>query len=298
MARPPLRARLVQLAVILLSRLPLRVGHGLGVLVGLTLFLFPTRMRRVTDVNLALCYPNRDARWRKRIARISLIETGKSLVEAPYLWRQPADRIAALVKLTTGGSIIRDALAQGRGIILAAPHLGSWELCGLVSAMHGAITSLYRPPRLDPLEAILRAGRENTGAHLVPTDAHGIKMLIQALNRKQSVGILPDQVPNAGNGVYAPFFGIGAYTMVLITRLARRRRTPVVFVYAKRLPGGAGYHVHYRAAHIKLYDMDLKVAADALNQSVEEMVRECPGQYTWSYKRFKHRPPGEPPFYR
>ena len=293
-----LYTRLVQLAVVVLSRLPLRVGHGLGALVGLTLFLFPTRMRRVTDVNLALCYPKKDARWRKRIARISLIETGKSLVEAPYLWHQPADRITALVKLTTGESIIRNALAQGRGIILAAPHLGSWELCGLVCAMHGAITSLYRPPRLNALEGILRAGRENTGARLVPTDARGIRMLIHALNCKQSVGILPDQVPNTGNGVYAPFFSIDAYTMVLIMRLAHKRRTPVVFVYAKRLPGGAGYHVHYRAAHIGLYDTDMNVAAAALNQNVEEMVRECPEQYTWSYKRFKHRPPGQPPLYR
>jgi len=281
----------------LLSLLPLRMAHGLGAITGLCIYITPTRMRRVTDINLALCFPERAPDWRRRIARASLIETGKSLAEAPYVWRASAERIDALVKHRTGQATMDEAVAQNRGVILAAPHLGSWELCGLYSATQSAITSLYRPPRLESLETIMRTGREHTGARLVPTEAHGIKSLVRALNERQCVGILPDQVPKPGNGVYAPFFGIDAYTMVLIARLARKRRVPVIFMYAQRLKKAAGFCVHYRRAGDDIYDPNPVTAAAAVNSSVERMVRECPEQYGWSYKRFKDRPPGAPQLY-
>jgi KDO2-lipid IV(A) lauroyltransferase len=191
---------------------------------------------------------------------------------------------------------MNQALAQNKGVILAAPHLGSWELCGLYSAIRYPISSLYRPPRLEALDVIMRAGRENTAARLIPTEARGIRSLIQALNGAQCVGIPPDQVPNVGNGVYAPFFGIDAYTMMLITRLAAKRRTPVIFIYARRLRGG-GYHVHYHGAPAQIYNPNPVIAATALNQGVENIVRECPEQYVWSYKRFKDRPSGAPSLY-
>lgn len=281
----------------LLSLLPLRMAHGLGAMAGLFIHVLPTRMRRVTEINLALSFPERTPDWRKRTARASLMETGKSLAEAPCLWRASADRITGLVKYTTGQTLMDEALAQNRGVILAAPHLGSWELCGLYSATRGAITSLYRSPRLLALDSVMRAGREHTGARLVPTEAHGIKSLVKALNERQCVGILPDQVPNPSNGVYAPFFGVDAYTMVLVARLAHKRRVPVIFMYAERLKKAAGFHIHYRRASDDIYDPDPVIAAAAINASVERMVRECPEQYGWSYKRFKDRPPGAPPLY-
>jgi Kdo2-lipid IVA lauroyltransferase/acyltransferase len=131
----------------------------------------------------------------------------------------------------------------------------------------------------------------------LPTGAQGIKGLLKALASGECVGILPDQVPNRGNGVHAPFFGIDAYTMMLITRLAGKRRIPVILIYAQRLRGGQGFHVHYAAAPREIYDPDPVAAAAALNRGVESLVRECPEQYAWSYKRFKNRPPGAQSIY-
>jgi KDO2-lipid IV(A) lauroyltransferase len=153
-------------------------------------------------------------------------------------------------------------------MILAAAHLGNWEICGLYSAIRHPTSSLYRPPRLEALDVIMRAGRENTAARLIPTEARGIRSLIQALNGAQCVGIPPDQVPNVGSGVYAPFFGIDAYTMMLITRLAVKRRTPVIFTYARRLRGG-GYHIHYHGTPAQIYDPNPVIAATALNQMLK-----------------------------
>lgn len=292
-----MRKAVIRCLVAVLSRLPLRVGHWLGAAVGLALYYFPTRMRRVTDANLTACFPTSNRPWRARIARLSLMETGKSLIEAPYLWRASSKCITRLVKRISGQAIMDEALARRRGVVLAAPHLGSWELCGLYTATHHPITSLYRPPRLQNFEEILRAGREHTGACLVPTDARGIRALLRALKAGHCAGILPDQVPNPGNGVYAPFFGIDAYTMMLITRLAGKRETPVVFMFAQRLHGGRGYHVHYQRAPAEIYASNAAVAAAAVNRGVEELVRQCPEQYAWSYKRFKDRPPGQASIY-
>ncbi|MGI8740567.1 MAG: lipid A biosynthesis acyltransferase [Gammaproteobacteria bacterium] len=292
-----MRPLLIPALVKVLSLLPLRVAHGLGAMVGLYIHTLPTPMRRVTDINLTLSFPERTTDWRAHTARASLIETGKSVAEAAYLWRASAHRITALVRSSTGQAVMDAAIAQNRGIILAAPHLGSWELCGLYSATLGTITSLYRPPRLAALETVMRVGREHTGARLVPTEAHGVKALVGALNARQMVGILPDQVPHPGNGVYAPFFGIDSYTMGLVARLARKRRVPVIFMYAERLAKARGFRIHYRRAGDDIYDADPVVAAAALNASVEQLVRECPEQYAWSYKRFKDRPPGAPEVY-
>lgn len=250
-----MRIRLIRSLLKLLSFLSLRVSHWLGALAGLALYLLPNRIKRITDANLAICYPANGEAWRGRVARISLMETGKSVAEAPYLWRATPAQIAALAARVSGQAFMDEAVAQGR-------------------------------------ETVMRAGRENTGANLAPTDARGIKALIRALNRGQCVGILPDQVPNMGNRVYAPFFDMDAYTMLLITRLAGKRRIPVVFMYAQRLRGGAGFHVHYVAAPAKIYDPDPVIAAAAVNRGVEGLMRECPEQYAWSYKRFKDRPSG------
>jgi lauroyl/myristoyl acyltransferase len=114
--------------------------------------------------------------------------------------------LGALVKMTTGETLLDEAITQNRGVILAAPHHGCWELYGLYIAARYPLTSLYRPPRLDYLERVMRAGREHTGARLVRTDTDGIRLVVEALNKGQCIGILPDQVPKPGNGVYTPFF--------------------------------------------------------------------------------------------
>ena|SRR3712207_3170652 len=108
MARPSLvamRAWVIHRLLRLLSILPLPINHALGTLVGLFMYVLPTRIRHVTEANLAARYPARNSHRRRRVARVSLIETGKSLAEAPYLWRVSNARISALVKRA---STVRD----------------------------------------------------------------------------------------------------------------------------------------------------------------------------------------------
>lgn len=292
-----MRGRLAILVLKVLARLPLPINHALGHVVGWLTWRFAEKPRRITEINLARCLPGLSVEARRRIARRSLIETGKALTEAARLWQYgPRGHISKL-RDDTGREHLEAAMDQGRGLIVLSPHLGSWEFAGLTMALKGPMTSLYRPPRLTAIDGLMRRGRASTGAELVPTDASGVRALMQALRAGGIVGILPDQEPGAGTGVFAPFFGIPAYTMTLVSRLAGKRNVPVIIAVAERLPRGRGYRMHYRPVPAEVADRDTAYATTVLNAAVEAIVRELPEQYLWSYERFGKRPEGEPRFY-
>ncbi len=125
----------------------------------------------------------------------------------------------------------------------------------------------------------------------------GVKALCHALADKQNIGILPDQDPGNNGGIFAPFFGVTANTMALVSRLAKKTGAPVIYIYAERLPKGRGYRIYFHDASDAVYDSDTIQSATAINQGIEYCVREHPEQYQWSYKRFKTRPAGETDFY-
>ncbi len=295
MARP-LRAFLLKLSLRFFSLLPLRATHAFGALIGGWAALSSNKLRRITRINVDLCFPEWDERDRARLVRRSLVETGKTFTEAGALWLWSERKMLSLITQVSGEHLVTGALAQGKGMILAVPHLGAWEAVGLYCSAHYPITSLYRPPRMAELDGMIRQARQRLGATLVPTDAGGIRALYKALEKGEMMGVLPDQEPGAGNGIFAPFFGVPAYTMVLLSRLAMKTKATVVFAYAERLPRGAGYHLHFLATPQAVNEGPLEDSVRCVNTVVEECVRALPEQYQWSYKRFRTRPEGESPY--
>jgi KDO2-lipid IV(A) lauroyltransferase len=201
------------------------------------------------------------------------------------------------VREVRGWEQVEAAQAAGRGVIFLSPHLGAWELGSLYMARHYPVTALYRPLRVPGLDALVRAARERTGATLMPTDASGVRSLYRALERGETVGILPDQEPGSGGGIFAPFFGHPANTMVLVSRLASRSGAVVLFCVPERLPRGRGFRLNFTPAPAAVSAADLNRSVAAMNAGVEAWVRRLPAQYLWSYKRFKSRPEGEPRWY-
>lgn len=292
-----MRALLVRFVLRAFSMLPLPAAHAIGTLIGRLFNLKENRLRHATRVNVGICFPDMTEQQRAHLVRRSLIETGKTFAETGALWLGDAQEALALIKRVSGERHVKDALAHGKGVILAAPHLGAWELAGLYCSAHYPLSSLYRPPRMFALDGMIRTARQRLGARLVPTDAGGIRALYKALAQGEAVGILPDQEPGSGNGIFAPFFGIPAYTMVLLSRLAIKAGAPVIFVYAERLPRGAGFHLHFVAGPAIISEGTLEESVRGVNAAVEQCARALPEQYQWSYKRFRSRPAGEQRFY-
>lgn len=280
----------------LLVRLPLPLLHGIGALFGWLGWLLPNANRTIALRNLELCFPQLSPQARRALARRTLIETGKLLLETPLLWLSSGQRALGLVREVRGLERVEQAIAAGKGVIVVSPHLGNWELCGLYLARYH-ITSLYRPPRKQAMEALVRTARERLGATLVPTDARGVRALYQALARGGMIGILPDQDPREEAGEFAPFFSVPAKTMTLLPRLAQKSGATVIFTFAERLPRGRGFCLHFLPAPAGIGSTDAVTAVTALNQGVEQCVRLAPAQYQWIYKRFRSRPDGEVPLY-
>lgn len=280
-----------------IAHLPLRVCHVLGHGLGLILFYLPNRHVNISKTNIRLCFPHYSSLQQRNLVKHSMLELGKTVMEMPVIFHAPRERIQSYVKQVSGEHYAEQALIAGKGFILAAPHLGCWEISGLYCSIRFGITSLYRPPRMAYVEQLLLQARQRFGAKLVPTDTHGIKQLYTALQNNGVVGILPDQDPGQSTGEFVPFFGIPAKTMVLLPRLARKTKAPVFFVYSERLPKGQGFHLHFIPCHCDVYSGELSRAVQCSNVMVELCVTRIPAQYQWSYKRFRTRPTGWPELY-
>jgi KDO2-lipid IV(A) lauroyltransferase len=118
----------------------------------------------------------------------------------------------------------------------------------------------------------------------VPADVTGVREVFSALKRGEAVGFLPDQVPGEGEGEWADFFGRPAYTMTLAAKLAERPGVRCFLAFGRRLPRGTGYEIVLRPLPEKLPG---ESATRRMNRALEELIRECPGQYLWSYNRYK-----------
>jgi KDO2-lipid IV(A) lauroyltransferase len=292
-----MQATFAKFAIYLFASLPYRITYVLGSVLGFLIYLVPNTLQKTAKTNIELCFPELTAQQRARLYRQSFIELGRAAAETGALLVWNKQRTLKLVKKITGEELVQQALRKGKGVIIAAPHLGAWEMIGLYCSFHNPMTSLYRPLRMQQLNPFVKAARERMGAALVPTNASGVRALYKALEQNQMIGILPDQDPGNEGGVFAPFFSIPANTMTLLPRLSQKTGASVIFSYAQRLPRGRGFHVHFQSLPVTSPARSLEEAAAQLNKGVEICIRQSPAQYQWSYKRFKTRPNNEAAFY-
>jgi KDO2-lipid IV(A) lauroyltransferase len=293
-----MRVLLIKGLLHLFALLPLRMAHRIATLLGQIMARWQKlRITKVTRTNIRLCFPHLSNEAQEILVKQSLIETCKTFIEMGALWLWTPERVLKLVQEVSGEAELQQAYQQGKGVLVLTPHLGSWEIMGLYTCLHYPSTGLYRPLKLADLHDFIHAARQRTGGRYMPADKSGVRALYQALQQKQFAGLLPDQVPSMGMGIFVPFFGIPAYTLVLPSRLAYKSGASVFFAYAERLPRGLGFHIHYLPAPVSIAAKNQKIAVGALSQGIEQCVLRCPSQYQWSYKRFKHRPEGETSVY-
>lgn len=272
-----------------LGALPFRAMEALGAGIGLLHWYLPNRARRHSQANIDRCYGDRDPAWRRALVRASLVALGRTLAESAWFLSRRPDQVLPLVHAVRGGEHLERARRAGRGIICATPHLGAWELAAAWVATRTSLTVLFRPPRLAALGEALRRGRERLGGRPVPTDGSGVRALHRALRNGEAVGLLPDQQPREGQGVYAPFMGQPALTMTLLSRIAARTGAAVLFTVMVREPGARGFTLHVWPADPAVADADPEVAAAQVNREVERAIALAPAQYMWNYQRFRRR---------
>ena len=261
-----------------LSIFPLPVLHALGQALGWLVYgLSPSYRRRMRE-NMAR------AGYSSHLSA-AVGEAGKSMLELPFIWCAAPQRVSRKATLENW-ELVQSTLDAGRGIVFLTPHLGCFEIVAQEIALRQELMVMYRPPKQAALKPLIEGARARNNLLLAPANMSGVRMLAKFLKKGAPIGILPDQVPQEGEGVWADFFGRSAYTMTLPAKLAQLGDAVVIVTYAERLPGGRGYVVRFVPINASL-DGDTAQQARAINQAMEQLIARCPAQYYWSYNRYK-----------
>ncbi|MFZ2987785.1 lysophospholipid acyltransferase family protein [Ideonella sp.] len=270
-----------------ISRWPLGWVQALGAAMGwLAWALSPTYRKRLA-LNARLAGLT-DAQIREAV-----LQAGRMSAETPWLWFRPASRPLAGLMQWQGLPCVEQALAERRGLVLLTPHLGSFEIAGRAYAERfGAqqpLTALYRPAKQAFMAKIQTYVRTAPGLSAAPANLAGVRQMLRALRRGETVGLLPDQVPPKGQGVWVPFFGQRAYTMTLAARLVQQTGCTVLLAWAERLPGGRGFRMCFAPLPEPLPATSAgeEAAALSVNRAMEWVIAGCPAQYLWGYNRYK-----------
>jgi len=293
-----LKITLIKLFAHIIALLPLPVIQWLGGLLGACLWHKKSASACITKKNIELCFPQLSATEQDALAKRSVKEMMKTVLEVGKAWLAPMPVVLGYTRKVTEELDVDAALARGKGLVLVAPHLGNWEILGHYLADRFQFNALYQPPKMAELDAFVFEARGRVGTTLHPTDRRGISGLFKALRDGEVVGVLPDMEPPEEAGIYAPFFGIDALSMTLVSKLVQKTGATVVFAYAKRLPSGKGFEVVIKPADTDIYSDDMATSVAALNRGVETCVEGAIEQYQWEYKRFKHKPGGKTRYYK
>lgn len=258
--------------------------HALGAALGWLVYLSSPSYRRRLAANLELAGYG-------RYRRQAIAEAGKAIIELAFVWCANPARVARHASVENW-DLVQARLDAGKGIVFLTPHLGCFEMTAQQIALRTALTVMYRPPRKSALKPLVEGARARHNLHLAPANLAGVRILAKTLKGGQPIGLLPDQVPQEGEGVWAAFFGRAAYTMTLPAKLAQLGKADILLVYAERRPRGQGYVVRFVPFEGDLSGTPAE-QAEAINRAMEQLIARCPAQYFWSYNRYK-RPPGVP----
>lgn len=271
----------------ILARMPLRLLHGFGILLGwLTYWMSGTYSTRMRE-NLGFFNAGRHPPVLQKLLRASITEAGKGITELPWVWRRPVEEVLSSVRNCYGREYFDKARQNGKGLIVLTPHLGCFEVIGLYVAAEMPMTCMYSTPKRAWMDDLIRNGRQRGQMYLARADIGGVRTLLKALKRGQAIGLLPDQVPAHGEGEWADFFGKPAYTMTLAGRLKEASDASVLLSYVVRRPRGEGYDIHFAPLEL---NAGISIPQQ-INIALEKIIRSCPSQYLWSYNRYK-APPG------
>jgi Kdo2-lipid IVA lauroyltransferase/acyltransferase len=289
-------ARVLFVCAGLFGRLPWALQRACGDAVAWIWRWLDLRESQVARRNLEIAYPDLGETERAALHRAILRTTARQAFETLRLWTRPhAENLRSMIVRSEGVEHFDAAIAAGKGVLVAAPHYGNWELLNQWLAAYTPLAILYRSPESAVGEAFLRLARADAGDRVtqIRAEAAGIRQLFKRLRDGGVVGILPDQQPKAGDGEFAPFFGREAYTMTLLTRLAERSGATVLFVYCERI-GELEFALRVETAPADLASADATTATACLNAAVERIARRDPAQYQWTYKRYTLHPSWNP----
>lgn len=275
-------------------RLPFAVQLAIGRLLGLLIYLFGAQRRRITRINLELCFPHLTHRERRRLVARHFAALGIAVIEIALSWWGTERRLRTLVSIS-GLQHLHEALRQGHGVLLLSAHFTTLEIGGRLLSLFAPFHVLYRTHKNPVIDYLMQRAR--TRLYEKAIERGDLHAMLGSLRHNHPVWYAPDQDFGADNSVFVPFFGVPAATLTATSRLARVSGAPVVPFFPSRLPGARGYELTLYPALEDFPGASLEADSARIVQLIEARIREHPEQYVWAHRRFKTRPPGSLPVY-
>ncbi|MFA9485278.1 MULTISPECIES: lysophospholipid acyltransferase family protein [unclassified Moraxella] len=272
----------------LIRFVPLSLLRTLARAIACLALLIDASIYRSIRKNLLITRPLLSNEQRKAMAKQLLFNQLISTADSLKSWAMPTEWSVSQIKSVHRLDILQDGLNHPNGMLAIVPHIGTWEMMNAWINQFGQPVIMYKPVKQKAIDNFIREGRQRLNATLVPTDSTGVKAIFRVLKQGGFSIILPDHVPDPSGGVIVPFFGIPTLTGTLAPKLAQKTGCALVGLSCVRCDDGNGFEVHcHNLFDPKLYDPDINIATQALNDAMQGMIDEHFTHYMWGYRRFK-----------
>lgn len=278
----------------LLHFLPLALLAALGQGLGRLLWSVAGRRRRIALRNLELCFPEKDAAERERLAREHFGWMGRSLLERGLIWFASPARLRRILHVK--GDI---TLSERGSVMWYLPHFAGLEWVGPALMLNQSApgVDIYQSQSNPVFDKYLLIGRQRFGKTAFVDRSEGFRPVMRLIKQGYSFLNAPDQDFGIKDSAFVPFFGMQACTLLAPSKIARSLKLPVQPLVVTMLPGGQGYEVEACEPPAGYPSDDVLADAHTMNAWLEERIRRNPAQYLWVHRRFKTRPEGEASVY-
>lgn len=298
--RQQLECAVAWLIIRTLGALPRPVARAVAIGLAAVIYLLHGRLRRVGMRNLALAFPEKTPRERRKILRGEFVSLGRQLAEVCRFPKYTAENVSQVV-VYDGFENFQRAHERGKGVLFLTAHLGAWELSAFAHSLQGhPMYVVVRHLDNRHLDRMVTRYRTMHGNKEAGKD-ESFRTLYAAIKAGQTVGILLDTNITPPQGVFVDFFGVPACTASGLARIAMRTDgavVPTVTVWDRAL---RKYRLRFDPAVTLIRTGDTEADAIAntalFTKIIENYVREYPEQWLWVHRRWKTRPPGQPPLY-
>lgn len=275
--------------------LPLRITEAHGAMLGMLLYRLSPSRRRVTRINIKQAYPNYSEQQIKNLSKTTFKSLGISVFEMALAWWASRNYLKKKCKLT-GFEHIEKARAKNKPVILLTGHFTAIDLGGCLLAMYLPLQAVYKRAHNPMFNYFMHKYRNKHLAHAYPNTE--VRRFMKELKNGAAIWYAPDQDFAQHDIVFTPFLGGMASTLTSTARMAQMTDAVVIPFYPKRIGKGNGYELVILPALQDFPIGDTETDASRVNQSIEKMVYQNPGQYAWFHKRFKYQPDGKPSIYQ
>lgn len=272
--------------------LPINLSRKLGIFFNRLSYRFSSKKRLIMSTNLKIAFPNLSASERTALIEHSNRQSGQLLAEFALAWFGSKEQILQQIKHVSNQTLIEDGLSNSSPVILVTPHLGNWEFFVQWAQINYPMFGLYSSSRLPQLDKLLYHARSKFGCMPFSAEPKGVLNLLRNIKKGGLMVILPDQAPQKGSGVYAPFYGQPAYTMTLLHKLLKKSGATLLFADCIRRDNQQGFDITIEKPIFDAKEADVTLFNSGLNRQIESMINRSPSQYVWDYKRYKHQENG------